>query len=66
MTEIENRLTKLEMLYSDQCQTIEEMSGEMFQQQKEITQLKCQFEELKEQMEAATSEIGGNERPPHY
>ena len=60
------RLTKLEILYSDQSKTIEEMSGEMFQQQKEIVQLKQQLEELKEQMEASVSEIGGNERPPHY
>ena len=63
---MEDRLTKLETLYSDQSQTIEEMSGEMFQQQKEITQLKQQIEELKEQMEASVNEIGGNERPPHF
>ena len=54
------------MLYSDQNKTIEEMSGEMFQQQKEITQLKAQIEELKEQMDSSANEIGGNERPPHY
>jgi len=66
MTGLENRLTQLEMLYSDQCQTVDAMSGEMFQQQKDITQLKCQIEELKEQMEASSNEIGGNERPPHY
>ena len=63
---MEDRLNKLEMLYSDQSQTIEEMSAEMFQQQKEITALKLQIEELKEQMEAGGNEIGGNERPPHY
>lgn len=63
---MEDRLTKLEILYSDQSKTIEEMSGEMFQQQKEINALKQQIEELKEQMEASADEIGGNERPPHY
>ena len=63
---MENRLNQLEILYSDLNQTIEEMSGEMFQQQKEIAQLKLQIEELKEQMEASANEIGGNERPPHY
>jgi uncharacterized coiled-coil protein SlyX len=63
---MEDRLTKLEMLSSEQSKTIEEMSGEMFQQQKEITQLKLQIEELKEQMEASANEIAGNERPPHY
>ena len=63
---MEDRLNKLEILYSDQSQTIEEMSGEMFQQQKEITQLKLQIEELKERMDSSADEIGGNERPPHY
>lgn len=63
---MEDRLNKLEMLYSDQNKTIEEMSGEMFQQQKEIAELKSQIEELKEQMESSASEIGGTERPPHY
>ena len=63
---MDDRLTKLEMLYSDQGKTIEEMSGEMFQQQKEIAGLKLQIEELKEQLDASSNEIGGNERPPHY
>jgi len=63
---MEDRLTKLEILYSDQSKTIEDMSAEMFQQQKELTRLKLQIEELKEQMEASVNEIGGNERPPHY
>lgn len=65
---MDERLTKLEILYSDQSKTIEEMSGEMFQQQKEIAQLKQQLEELKERVEDASAgnEIGGNERPPHY
>ncbi|MBI9020510.1 MAG: SlyX family protein [Verrucomicrobia bacterium] len=63
---MEDRLIKLEMLYSNQSKTIEEMSGELFQQQNEITQLKLQIEELREQMEASSNEIGGHERPPHY
>ena len=63
---MEDRLTKLEMLYSDQIRMVEEMSGEMFQQQKEITRLKHQIEELKEKIESGGNEIGGNERPPHY
>jgi len=63
---MEDRLNKLEILYSDQSKTIEEMSGEMFQQQKELTRLKLQIEELKEQMEGSSNEVGGHERPPHY
>lgn len=65
---MEARLTKLEELFSNQTHTIEQMSLEMFQQQKEISALKQQVTELKEQLEdaAAAREIGGNERPPHY
>jgi len=63
---MEDRLTKLEMLYSEQSQIIDEMSTEMFQQQKEIAQLKRNFEELKERMDSSSGEIGGHERPPHY
>jgi uncharacterized coiled-coil protein SlyX len=63
---MENRLIKLEELFSNQTHTIEQMSLELFQQQKEIAALKQQIDELKEQMEASANEIGGPERPPHY
>ncbi len=63
---MESRLTKLEELYSIQTHAIEHMSAEMFQQQKEITQLKRQIEELRERLDSSGGEIGGNERPPHY
>ena len=63
---MDDRLNKLEMLYSDQSKTIDEMSGEMFQQQKEIAQLKRELEELREKVESGGVEIGGQERPPHY
>jgi uncharacterized coiled-coil protein SlyX len=63
---MEDRLTKLEELYSTQTHTIEQMSLEMFQQQKEVAELKHQIEELKEKMDSGGHEIGGNERPPHY
>ena len=60
------RLTRLEELFSNQTHTIEQMSREMFEQQREIASLKRQLAELRERMEDAGSEIGGNERPPHY
>lgn len=63
---MEDRLTKLEMLYSEQNQILDEMSAEMFQQQKEISALKQQVEELKEHLDSLSGEIGGQERPPHY
>jgi uncharacterized coiled-coil protein SlyX len=63
---MDDRLTKLEILYSDQSRTIEEMSSEMFQQQKEIAALKRQLVELQAKLENPENEIGGHERPPHY
>lgn len=61
-----DRLTRLEELFSNQAHTIEQMSREMFEQQREISSLKRQVAELKDRLEQAGSEIGGNERPPHY
>jgi len=61
-----DRLTRLEELYANQTQTIEQMSQEMFAQQQEITSLKRQLKILAEKVEASEGEIGGNERPPHY
>ena len=63
---MDERMTTLEILFSNQTQALEDLSSEMFQQQKEITGLKLQIEELKEQLDASTNEIGGQERPPHY
>lgn len=60
------RLTRLEELYANQTQTIEQMSQEMFAQQQELAGLKRQLKILAEKIEQAESEIGGNERPPHY
>jgi len=65
---MENRLNKLEMLYSDQSRTIEDLSAEMFQQQQEIKRLTARIELLEEKL-AAVSEpnaISGHDRPPHY
>ena len=65
---MEDRLTKLEMLYSDQCRMVEEMSAEMYQQQQDIVRLTRKVLELENKIESmdASNEIGGNERPPHY
>ena len=63
---MEDRLTKLEELFSNQTHAIEQMSLEMFQQQKEIAALKKQLGELGEKLDNSGNEIGGQERPPHY
>jgi uncharacterized coiled-coil protein SlyX len=63
---MEDRLTKLEELYSNQTHAVEQMSLEMFNQQTEIAALKQQIEELKDRMDSSANDIGGHERPPHY
>lgn len=65
---MEARLTKLEELFSNQTHTIEQMSLELFQQQKEINALKQQLEVLTEKLQdvSAGGDIAGSERPPHY
>jgi uncharacterized coiled-coil protein SlyX len=65
---MDDRLTRLEILFSEQGRTLEELSAEMYQQQQEIIRLKLQLKKLEEKL-AAVSEpntIGGHERPPHY
>lgn len=65
---MDDRLTRLEELFSNQTHAMEQMSLEMFQQQKEISQLRQQLDVLKEKLEDASSgnDIAGHERPPHY
>ena len=63
---MEDRLNHLEELYLTQTHTIEQMSLEVFQQQKEIAGLKQQIEALKEKVEEDGAEVDGPERPPHY
>ena len=65
---MEDRLNKLEELYSMQVYTIEQMSSEMYQQQKELVALKIQLKQMEDKVEAmdASGEMGGQERPPHY
>ncbi|HNX53165.1 MAG TPA: SlyX family protein [Pontiellaceae bacterium] len=65
---MEDRLIKMEMLYSDQSRMLEDLSQEMYQQQVEIKRLTARIKLLEEKT-ASISEsnnIGGHERPPHY
>lgn len=65
---MDDRLTRLEILFSEQGRTLEALSAEMFQQQQEIRRLTARVKRLEEKL-AAVSEpntIGGHERPPHY
>jgi uncharacterized coiled-coil protein SlyX len=67
-TFMEDRLTKLEILYSDQGRMLEDLSREMYQQQVEVKRLTARIELLEEKLTAVSeaNEIGGHERPPHY
>lgn len=65
---MEDRLTKLEILYSDQSRMLEDLSRELYQQQVEVKRLTARIERLEEKLTAVSeaNEIGGHERPPHY
>ncbi|MFA7256878.1 MAG: SlyX family protein [Kiritimatiellales bacterium] len=62
------RLTKLEMLFSEQGKMLEDLSAEMYQQQLEIKRLTARVALLEEKLAAASepNTIRGSERPPHY
>lgn len=65
---MDERLTQLEILFTEQKKIIEDMSGEMYQQQKDITSLRLQIKQFEEKLTdlSEAQEIGGQERPPHY
>lgn len=65
---MDDRLTKLEMLFSEQGRMLEELSAEMYQQQLEVKRLTARVKLLEEKLAAVTepNNIGGHERPPHY
>lgn len=65
---MDERLTRLEILFSEQGRMLDELSAEMFSQQKDLTGLKLQIKKLEEKLAAASeaNTIGGHERPPHY
>jgi uncharacterized coiled-coil protein SlyX len=65
---MDERLTNLEILFSEQGRLLEELSSEMFQQQQEIKRLTARVALLEEKLTAVSesNDIGGHDRPPHY
>jgi uncharacterized coiled-coil protein SlyX len=65
---MDDRLTRLEVLFSEQGRMLEDLSAEMYQQQQDVIRLKLQIQKLEEKLAASTepNTIGGHERPPHY
>jgi len=65
---MDERLNRLEVLFSEQGRTLEDLSAEMFQQQQEIKRLTARIKRLEEKLSEASAPntIRGHERPPHY
>jgi SlyX protein len=72
MTDIETteRLTRLEMLFSEQEHTIQSLNDIVVQQTRQISKLSSDLQALKQQYQELKSELPGefsdNEKPPHY
>ncbi|MCP4767495.1 MAG: SlyX family protein [Gammaproteobacteria bacterium] len=68
---LQSRLERLEVLYSEQDYTIQSLNNMIAQQDREIAQLNLSIEQLRQRLQAlsseATSDIDpGFEPPPHY
>jgi len=65
------RLDRLEILYSEQDYVIQALNDTISQQDREITRLNINLEQLRLQMQSLRSELSpdinaGFEQPPHY
>ena len=68
---MESRITELEMKLTFQEQTVDELNKVVYEQQKEIEQLKAAVNLLKEQLKSLTDTGPGQnpadeKPPPHY
>lgn len=68
---MQERLQRLEELHSEQDYTIQALSDTVARQDREITLLRRDFEQLKQQLNNLKTDISSdidpaNEKPPHY
>ncbi len=68
---LQSRLERLEILYSEQDYTIQSLNDMIAQQAREISLLTLNIEQLKNRLQALSSELSddidpGFEPPPHY
>ena len=65
---MEERLTELELKYTEQQSLLQELSDVLYRQQREIDALKSQVGRLEKRLAAAEDlpTIGAAEKPPHY
>jgi len=72
MTEkLDDKLHRLEILYSEQDYTIQALNNMVAQQQQEISRLQSSIEQLKSQLQSLKTDRSGDvdpgfEKPPHY
>ncbi len=65
---MEDRLVELELRFTEQHALLEELSGVVWQQQRQIDALRAEVDAVKKRV-AAVEElptIGAAEKPPHY
>ena len=68
---LQPRLDRLETLYSEQDYIIQALNDTISQQDRELTRLNINLEQLRMQMQSLRSELSpdinsGSEQPPHY
>ncbi|MFT5220994.1 MAG: SlyX protein [Planctomycetota bacterium] len=68
---LEDKMSHLEMLYSEQEHTVQTLNEVVAQQDIEIARLNTSIEQIKIQLQALRSELSpdmssDNEAPPHY
>ena len=68
---LKSRLERLEVLYSEQDYTIQSLNTMIAQQDREITQLNLNIEQLRIRLQTLTSDLPDHidptyEQPPHY
>jgi uncharacterized coiled-coil protein SlyX len=68
---LESKLTRLEMLYTEQDYTIQTLNEVVSQQDQEISMLTLNIEKIKDQLQMLKSELSSNidpvvDKPPHY
>ena len=68
---LQPRLDRLEVLYSEQDYIIQALNDTISQQDRELTRLNVNIEQLRMQMQSLRSELSpdinsGFEQPPHY
>ncbi|HEY8208935.1 MAG TPA: SlyX family protein [Myxococcaceae bacterium] len=66
---MEERITELELRFTEQERLLQELSGVLFSQQRELDALRAQVARLEKKLQAEPGLVdpsGDKEPPPHY